>query len=277
MSPSGFITGVHHPGIARARGLSKDLAHECRRPPLAAPAASRRLHRRMLPYVADWRSGSTEPTCRRLRATGPRKPSDLHTQPGQARPNIDESLSSTNPADAWEDGAYIRVHGQGSRRLVVGRTNVPQRCWDAGPTSDCDVLLADHFGRAVLERLRAEHALGDERFGGIGRGVCGRSTDELDYERSTSPSAYSTGATPTSPSIPSTSSLKRGTSGITTGYPYAASNAFTSRTPPSETWRMRSSTELSSNPTDWRQAMDALVQRAQATCADRSGARSLGA
>jgi hypothetical protein len=81
-------------------------------------------------------------------------------------------------------GAYIRVHGHGTRPIEMG-PDARTRC-----TSGAGCVFADDFGRAVIARLGQQHI---ETIG-LGLGVCGDSGG--DYDAWNVSIASSTGSTP---------------------------------------------------------------------------------
>lgn len=108
----------------------------------------------------------------------------MTTPIGAMAPRIEAPLHCSNPGNHWDDGAYIRVHGDGHRKLVLGRQSLPEQCWKEGPQLEtCNLVLVDQFGHEVLKRLRAKYPRGEARFGGISVGVCGEIGADLDYDR----------------------------------------------------------------------------------------------
>ncbi len=103
----------------------------------------------------------------------------------QTVPNIsvDEPVLCEG-SSGWETGGYIRVHGHGTRKLVLGRKAFERACPGVGLASgQCEVaILADTLARAVVEKLQRENGFGEMRFGGIGLGVCGEIDEALSYD-----------------------------------------------------------------------------------------------
>jgi hypothetical protein len=76
-------------------------------------------------------------------------------------------------------GAYIRVHGHGTRRLVMGSAAGERACVPPpGATPDvCPEVLADAVGAEVERRLKARGI----DVNGIGAGVCAQPVG-LDFD-----------------------------------------------------------------------------------------------
>ena len=76
-----------------------------------------------------------------------------------------------------ERATYIRVHGAGSRRIVMGEGGQPRGCTqaplDSAPATDCPELFADAFGRDVTSRLENRGVTTI----GLGIGACGQPGD----------------------------------------------------------------------------------------------------
>lgn len=70
-------------------------------------------------------------------------------------------------------GAYVRVYGEGKRTIAMGLEASKTACTEpppaGSPESECPVIFADAFGRAVLARMASRGASG----GGLGLGSCG--------------------------------------------------------------------------------------------------------
>ncbi|QRK10708.1 hypothetical protein JQX13_11900 [Archangium violaceum] len=85
-------------------------------------------------------------------------------------PRIDEPLACTKGGSGMDRGAYIRVHGQGTRRLVMESATGEQICVpppQAAPDV-CPQVPADAVGAEVGRRLQARGI----DVNGMGAGVC---------------------------------------------------------------------------------------------------------
>jgi hypothetical protein len=108
---------------------------------------------------------------------GPLGTSDqLTIEPGAySGPRIDPPEYCHCDGDGFSSGAYIRVHGSGTRRLVMAAEGLERGACQEPPPSNapedvCPVVTADAIFNAVFARLTSEGVPAN----GIGLGVCGR-------------------------------------------------------------------------------------------------------
>jgi len=115
---------------------------------------------------------SAQPTAAACSDDGPKGSREQFANKGNAK--IDEPKSC-------EGATYIRVHGAGSRRFVMGEGGEPRGCTqaplDSAPATDCPELFADAFGRDVTSRL-ADRGV---QTTGLGLGACGE-VKQGDYD-----------------------------------------------------------------------------------------------
>ncbi|WPB82164.1 hypothetical protein KYC5002_23995 [Archangium violaceum] len=98
-------------------------------------------------------------------------------------PRIDEPLECSEGGSGMDEGAYIRIHGQGSRQLVMPGRSGEQTCVPpAGAKSGvCPEVPAHEVADEIKKRLHARGIV----VNGIGAGVCaqpaGDDFDTWDY------------------------------------------------------------------------------------------------
>ncbi len=84
-------------------------------------------------------------------------------------PRIDEPIACTQGNSGMDHGAYIRVHGQGTRRLVLGGAAEQNCVPPPGAAPDvCPEISADVVGNEVSRLLQARGI----EINGVGAGVC---------------------------------------------------------------------------------------------------------
>lgn len=94
-------------------------------------------------------------------------------------PRIDEPLECSKGSDGMDHGAYIRIHGHGTRRLVMPGATSEQTCVPPrGAKSDvCPEVSAHEVADEVKRRLQARGIV----VNGTGAGVCAQPVGD-DYE-----------------------------------------------------------------------------------------------
>ncbi|PTL85560.1 hypothetical protein [Vitiosangium sp. GDMCC 1.1324] len=98
-------------------------------------------------------------------------PAQLQTPVGASEgPSIDAPAQCYESSSGMDRGAYIRIHGHGTRRLVMGSANRDRACVPPASASPdvCPEVLADAVGQMIFGMLQ-ERGI---QVNGIGAGVC---------------------------------------------------------------------------------------------------------